>query len=70
MQNTDLNDFIVDIFQDMCEVQSILKVLKDSALNENSEIIMSDIGNTLEILIAKISNIKWSLDKYIDITFK
>jgi len=30
---------------------------------------MSDIGNTLEIVVAKISNIKHSLDKYIDTAF-
>ena len=48
----------------------ILKVLKDSAYSENHEIKMFDIANTLEIIIAKISNTRHSLDKYIDIAFE
>jgi hypothetical protein len=69
MENKDLNDFIVDIFQDFKEIESMMKVLKDSVFNENNEISMIDIGNTLEIIITKMSNTKISLDKYIDITF-
>jgi hypothetical protein len=67
MQNIDLNDFIMDILQDIIEVQSVMEVLKDSAHNENNGIIMTDVGNTLEILIAKMSNTKHSLNKYIEI---
>lgn len=69
MKNTELNDFIVDILQDFCETESMLKILRESVHSENSEIKMSDIGNALEIIIAKISNMKYSLDKYIDIAF-
>jgi len=69
MQDIDLNDFIVDILQDFIEMQSMMKVLRDSAYRKNNEITMIDVGNTLEILIAKMSNTTNSLNKYIDITF-
>lgn len=69
MDNIDLNDFIIEISQDIIELESMLKVLKDSVFNENNEITMFDIGNTLEIIIAKISNTKYSLNKYIDTTY-
>ena len=70
MQNKELNDFIVDILQDFCEIQSMTKILKESVYSENNEISMVDVGNTLEILVAKICNTKHSLDKYIDIAFE
>lgn len=69
MENVELNDSIIDIFQDICETESMIKVLKESVYVENGAITMSDIGNTLEIVVAKISNIKISLDKYIDVVF-
>ena len=69
MKNVELNDFIVDIFQDFCETESMIKILRESVYSENGAVTMSDIGNTLEIVVAKISNIKYSLDKYIDIAF-
>lgn len=69
MDNIDLNDFIAEILQDLKEIESVMKVLKDSTYNHNNESTMIDIGNTLEIIIAKISNTKISLDKYIDIAF-
>ncbi len=69
MQNVELNDFIVDIFQDICETESMIKILRESVYSENGAVTMSDIGNTLEVVVAKISNIKYSLDKYIDIAF-
>ncbi len=69
MQNIELNDFIVDIFQDICETESMMKILRESVYAENGAVTMSDIGNTLEVVVAKISNIKYSLDKYIDIAF-
>lgn len=69
MSNVKLNDSIVDIFQDICETESMIKVLRESLYSENGAVTMSDIGNTLEIVIAKTSNIKYSLDKYIDIAF-
>lgn len=65
MQKPDLNDYIVDILQDFCEIQSSMRILKNSVSNENNEISMADIENTLEIIIAKIFNTKQSLDKYI-----
>ena len=64
-----MNDFIIDIYQDFIEIESILKVLKDSAYNENNECTMKDLGNTLEILIAKMTNTKNSLNKFIEETF-
>lgn len=70
MQNVELNDFIVDIFQDICETESMMKILRESAYAENGAVTMSDIGNTLEVVVAKISNIKFSLDKYIDVAFE
>ena len=70
MRNFDLNDFIVDILQDFCEIQSMLKVLKSSVSNGNDEISMADVGNTLEILVAKMSNTARSLNIYIDDAFK
>ena len=69
MSNVKLNDSIVDIIQDICETESMIKVLRESLYSENGAVTMSDIGNTLEIVIAKTSNIKYSLDKYIDIAF-
>lgn len=70
MDKIDLNDFIVEISQDISEIQSSLKIMKSSAYNENSDIEMADIENILEIIIAKLSNTKISLDKYIEIVFK
>jgi hypothetical protein len=69
MQNVELNDFIIDIFQDICETESMMKILRESVYSENGAVAMSDIGNTLEIVVAKISNIKYSLNKYIDEAF-
>lgn len=69
MNEIDLNDFIIEIFQDFNEIESIMKVLKDSVYNSNNECTMADIGNTLEVVIAKISNTKNSLDKYINAAF-
>lgn len=69
MKNVELNDSIVDIFQDICETESMIKILRESLCSENRAVTMSDIGNTLEIVVAKISNIRYSLDKYIDIAF-
>jgi hypothetical protein len=69
MDKVDLNDFVIDIFQDFKEIESMLKILKDSVYNENIESTMIDIGNTLEIIIAKMSNTRNSLDKYIDVVF-
>jgi hypothetical protein len=69
MQKIDLNDYIMDILQDIIEIESIMKVLKDSANNENNEIEMIDVGNTLEIMITKMSNVKYSLNKYINLSF-
>jgi len=70
MQNKNLNDFVIDILQDFDEIQSTMKILKGSINNDNNEISMTDIKNTLEILIAKMSNTKNSLNKYIDVTFE
>lgn len=70
MKEADLNDFIVDILQDFYEIESSLKVLKNSVFNENCEITMQDIGNNLELIITKFSNTKNSLNKYIDSAFK
>ena len=69
MENIDMNDFIMDIFQDFVEIESMMKVLKDSAFNENNESTMTDLGNTLEIVIAKMSNTKNSLNKFIKDVF-
>lgn len=62
------NDFIVETMQDFNEIYSILKVLKDSINNENPEIELNDISNTLEIIIAKVHNTKLALDKCAEIT--
>lgn len=70
MNKIDLNDFIINILQDFIKIESMLKVLRDSTFNENNEITMLDIGNTLEVIIAKMSNTKHSLDKYIDVAFQ
>lgn len=69
MNKIDLNDFIINILQDFIKIESMLKVLRDSTFNENNEITMLDIGNTLEITIAKMSNTKHSLDKYVDTAY-
>lgn len=60
------NDYIADVFQDFCEIESLTKILKDSVNNENKLFLMSDIENTLEILITKMTNTRISLHKYIN----
>ena len=70
MQNINSNDFIVDILQDICETQSIITIMREAVYNENSSIQNLDIGNTLEIIISKMSNIKYALNKYIDTYFE
>jgi len=69
MQN-EINDFFVDIIQDFNEIESLLKVLKDSVNSENNEIVFADIANTLEIVLSKIYNTKISLNKVTEITVK
>ena len=69
MDKIDLNDYIVEIFQDLAEVESMLKILKSAVCNEYDEALKIDIENTLEILITKIANTKNSLDKYINTIF-
>ena len=69
MKNVELNDFIIEILQDFCETESMIKIIKEAIYNKNSTIELDDIGNSLEIIISKISNIKYSLNKYIDIAF-
>lgn len=66
----EINDFLIDIIQDFNEIESLLKVLKDSVNNENSEIAFADIANTLEIVLSKIYNTKISLNKVTEITVK
>jgi hypothetical protein len=63
------NDYIIDVFQDFCEIESLTKILKDSVNNENKLFSMSDIENTLEILITKMSNTRISLHKYINTSY-
>lgn len=70
MDEIDLNDFIIDILQDFKEIESLLKILRDSAYNDNHESNLVDFGNALELIIAKFSNTKNSLDKYINFSFK
>ena len=65
IKDTDANDFIIGIFQDFTDIESMMKVIKDSVYNENNECTMTDLGNTLEIVIAKMSNTKNSLNKFI-----
>lgn len=69
MQNKELNDFLVDILQDINEVQSLVKIIKNSTGNENAEITIKDINNTLELLDAKVTNIKISFEKVINEIF-
>ena len=61
--NKETEDFIVNIIQDVDEINSILKVLKDSVNNENCEIEIYDIANSLEIIISKVYNTKIALNK-------
>ena len=63
------NDYIIDIFQDFCEIESLMKILKDSVNNENRLFSLTDIENTLEILITKMTNTNFSLNKYISNSF-
>jgi len=63
------NDYIIDIFQDFCEIESLMKILKDSVNNENRLFSLTDIENTLEILITKMTNTNFSLNKYINSSF-
>lgn len=65
--NNELNDFVVDIVQDFNELNSILKILKDSVNNENKEITIEDISNSLEIIISKAYSTKLSLEKCLEL---
>jgi len=67
---SEINDFFVDIIQDFNEIESLLKVLKDSVNSENKEIVFADIANTLEIVLSKIYNTKISLNKVTEIAVK
>lgn len=69
MDSRQLNDSIIEIFQDLNEIQSMIKVLKESINNENNDISVADIDNVLEILAAKTKNASISLTKYIDSAF-
>lgn len=69
MKDTELNDFFVEILQDINETQSLVRVIKDSTNNENAEITIKDINNTMELLYAKVTNIKLSFEKGINEIF-
>ena len=60
---------IIDIFQSIGEQESLIRILKEAINNENDRITMPDISNALEIILSKHSNIKLSLDRYIDLSF-
>ena len=66
----ELNDYIIEILQDFSEINSFLKIMKDSVDNDNSGIDKSDISNSLEIIIQKMCNVKSSLSKYIENALK
>jgi len=68
MFKENLNDFLVGIIQDLKEAESTMKVLKDSA-NNNSNIEMNDVANTLELIIAKINSAKYLLERHLDEEF-
>ncbi|MDD3437491.1 MAG: hypothetical protein PHC64_10105 [Candidatus Gastranaerophilales bacterium] len=70
MDTKNLNDTIIEIFQDLNEIQSMIKVLKESIQSKNNEIFLKDIDNVLEILMPKTQNSCISLNKYIDIVFE
>lgn len=69
MLNKNLNDFIIDIYQDNREIESFLKILQKSLKQNETEVEKVDIENSLEILISKIININKSMDKFIDMAF-
>ncbi len=69
MEEAKLNDIIIDIFQSIGEQESLIRILKEAINNENDRITMPDISNALEIILSKHSNIKLSLDRYIDLSF-
>jgi hypothetical protein len=69
MSQKELNDYAAEIMQDYKETESMLKVLKDSVSNENSDIDFVDIGNTLEIILAKINNTNLAFEKHINTAF-
>lgn len=69
MGDAELNDFIRDIFQDICEIESLLKVAKEALNNDNGSISKEDTINTLEIILSKTLNSKFSLNKYINTAF-
>ena len=58
-----LYDFLIEIIQNLNEIESLLKVLRDSVNNENNRISLNDIENTLETIIARLNSTKISLDK-------
>lgn len=60
------SDCIVDIYQNFCEMESVLKIIKESIFNENKDITMNDIGNALEIIVSKMRENNHSLNIFID----
>jgi len=68
MIEENLNDFLISIIQDLKETESSMKVLKDAA-NNNCNIEMNDVANTLEIIIAKINSAKYLLERHVDEKF-
>jgi hypothetical protein len=68
MLEENLNDFLVGIIQDLKEAESTMKVLKDSA-NNNCNIEMNDVANTLELIIAKINSAKYLIERHVDEEF-
>lgn len=59
-------DFLINILQDICEIKSLINVLKTCVYNSKDELNSRDIENSLEILYTKISNTEINLDKFID----
>ncbi len=69
MQEKDMNDYIIEIYNDFSLIVSSLKVLTNSINNENNNLQIEDISNSLEIIFSKSINTKIALNKYIDYSF-
>ena len=65
MENKNL-DFFIDITQHIQELESIVNVLKTSIIYAKDELEEKDVENSIEIIYAKVQNIRIYIEKCIE----
>ena len=59
-------DFFIDITQHIQELESIVNVLKTSIIYAKDELEEKDVENSIEIIYAKVQNIRIYIEKCIE----